>query len=353
MIAPDAPDIARDAPDIAGLLRAAVQGVDAPDVVFAHSAGGRRTVVTGGTGPPPEASLRGTPREELRYEIGSASKTFTGLLLADLAHHRLVGLDDPAAYHLPVRAPAHRHRDALTLLHLITHTSGLPRLPRDFYGQALPYWRSNPYAGYPADRLLHAFARSRPRHAPGNRWWYSNFGVALLGPALAGATGTPFPELLARRVLGPLGLGGTGLVAFGPGTDATGHGKDGTTELRPFDTGAFLAGGAVRATPGDLLSYLEAHLRPSASPLRAALEAVQRPLLRRGLGRADTHTLTWVRHRTDHGPLYFHSGATMGQEAFLGFRPASGTALAALATRRYSRTSALTPAAYRLLTEDL
>ncbi|MGH3309206.1 MAG: serine hydrolase domain-containing protein [Streptomyces sp.] len=344
---------------IAPELRAAVRGVDAPDVVFAHSAGGRRTVVTGGTGPPPDTQPRGIPREELRYEIGSASKTFTGLLLADLSQHQLVHLGDRATAHLPlpVSLPPHRHRDAVTLLHLITHTAGLPRLPRDFYPQALPHWHSNPYAGYSGDRLLRAFARSRPRHSPGSRWRYSNFGVALLGPALAQATGTPFTELLARRVLTPLGLDGTGLVPLGPGRDATGHSKDGrkgghgtSSRLRPFDTGGFLAGGAVRATPGDLLSYLEAHLRPSASPLPAALEAVQEPLLRRGFGRAHTHTLSWIRHPTDHGPLYFHSGATMGQEAFLGFRPATGTALVALATRRYTSSSTLAPAAYRLLT---
>ncbi|WP_242578094.1 hypothetical protein [Streptomyces sp. MST-110588] len=76
---------------------------------------------------------------------------------------------------------------------------------------------------------------------------------------------------------------------------------------------------------------------------------MQRPVLRRGRGHLHTHTLTWFRHSTDHGPVYFHGGATPGQEAFLGFRPATRTALAAFATRRYRRGSSLARAAYELL----
>lgn len=50
--------------------------------------------------------------------------------------------------------------------------------------------------------------------------------------------------------------------------------------------------------------------------------------------------------------MYFHSGATSGQQAFLGFCPGTGTALAALSTRRYHRHDALVPTAYRLLAGD-
>lgn len=324
-------------------LRAAVRTIDAPDVVLAVSRAGHRTVVTGGRGP-----LPGVPRDEARYEIGSASKTFTGLLLAELAHRGHIRPDDPAAVHLNTPAAPHRHRDRITLLHLITHTAGLPRLPRDFYPQACRRWRISPYAHYPADRLLDAFARSRPRRAPGSHWHYSNFGVALLGPALEGATGTPYARLLARHVLDPLGLGSTGLVP--QDTDASGHAADGRTVLPPFDPGGFTASGGVRAAPGDLLRYLEAHLRPDSTPLGAALDAVQEPLLVRGRHR-HTHTLTWIRHPSAYGPVHFHSGGTMGQEAFLGFRPATGTAVVAVATRRYSRRTTLAYAAYRLLTE--
>lgn len=340
----------RDEAALRSALRAAVRAVDAPDVVLAYSRRGRRTVLTGGAAPPP-----GTPRELLRYELGSVAKTFTALLLAELTRAGTLSPAERVLARLPLCGPPDRHRDAVTLLHLATHTAGLPRLPADFYPQALPRWRTNPYAGYSRERLLAAFARGSPRHPPGSRWHYSNYGVALLGQALAAATGTPYDQLLARRVLRPLGLGDTGL-ASAPGRDATGRGRDGVTALPPFDAGGFAASAGIRATPGDLLTFLEAHLSPesgcppdAAPTLRPALLDVQEPLLRRGLGHRHTHTLTWFRHPTPYGPLYFHPGATMGQEVFVGFRPATGTALAALATRRHTRAGALTPTAYQLL----
>jgi CubicO group peptidase (beta-lactamase class C family) len=319
--------------------------MDAPDVVIALARGGRRVFRSGGTSPPPP-----TPREALRYETGSATKPYTGLLLARLLAEGVVGAGDPAAPYLdPHRRP---ERCPITLLHLITHTSGLPPLPADLYPGALRHWRSNPYAHYSGERVDAAFLRARPRHPPGTRWRYSNFGVATLGHVLAAATSTPWENLLTNRVLAPLRLFGTALAPAVPGSgavDATGHLGDGETVVPPLLIEGFQAAGAVRATPGDLLRFVEAHLRPAVSPLAGALLDVRRPVLRRGLGHRNVHTLTWFRHETDHGAVYFHAGATTGQQAFLGFAPGTDTAIAAVATRRVRLRDTFVTTAYELL----
>ncbi|MFI1720595.1 serine hydrolase domain-containing protein [Streptomyces sp. NPDC020489] len=322
-------------------LAAAVDAVGAPDAVFALSRHGRRLVRSGGTAPAPAAS-----RAERRYEIGSATKTFTALLLTRLIDTGAVTGSEPAATLLAPAdsAPA----SPATLAHLITHTAGLPPLPRDFYVNALPAWRTNPYARYPAPRVREAFLRHHPRHRPGTRWRYSNFGVAVLGLALSAATGTTWEELLAAEVLHPLGLADTATRGDHV-RDAVGHRKDGVTPTPGFDAGGFQAAGALRCTPNDLLTFLEAHLQPAATPLREALTAVQRPVLRRGLTHRHVHTAGWFRHPTEGGPMYFHSGATLGQQAFLGFRPDTGTALAAVCTRRFGARDPFIPTAYGLL----
>ncbi|MFE0256361.1 serine hydrolase domain-containing protein [Streptomyces sp. NPDC059010] len=326
-------------------LVSAVDAIDAPDVVFAVSRFGHRTLHCGGTGPPPPV-----PRQDLRYEIGSATKAYTGLLLAQLIQRGLLTGGEPAAACLD---PGRRGDAApVTLAHLITHTAGLPALPADFYVRALPAWRTNPYGRYPAERLIAAFLRHRPRHRPGSRWHYSNFGVSVLGLALAAATGTAWEELLGAHVLRPLGLSGTALAAEDPKADAVGHGKDGRTPTLAFDAGGFQSAGAVRATPHDLLTFLEAHLDPAATPLGDALRAVRTPVLRRGLDRRHVHTMAWFRHPTDAGPMYFHSGATLGQQAFLGFRPDTGTALVALCTRRFRARDSFVATAYGLLADQ-
>ncbi|MDQ0710961.1 hypothetical protein QFZ55_000413 [Streptomyces luteogriseus] len=75
-------------------------------------------------------------------------------------------------------------------------------------------------------------------------------------------------------------------------------------------------------------------------------------MLRRGLTHRHVHTVAWFRHPTDGGPLYFHSGATLGQQAFLGFRPDTGTALAAVCTRRFRAHDPFVATAYALPAEE-
>ncbi|MGR8010088.1 serine hydrolase domain-containing protein [Streptomyces hypolithicus] len=330
-------------PALADALVLALAAIDAPDAVLAVTRRGQRTLVSGGTAPTPTA----VPREALRYELGSLSKTFTVLLLAALARSGALSPDDPLTAHLPPLALRHRAAHHITLRHLATHTAGLPRIPGDLVAGALLHPNINGYAQYDTERLLRTFARIRPRHHPGIRWHYSNFGLALLGPALARAGGADYPTLLTRHVLRPLGLTATTTVP-GDAAAAAGHRTNGTTPVPATDMGAFAAAGAVRSTPGDLLTYLEALLAPERTPLSLPLRDVQVPQLRRGLRHQHTHTLTWYHHPAPGGPLLFHAGATFGQQAFLGFHPASGTGIVAAATRR-GRTCGLVPAAYDLL----
>lgn len=327
-------------------MEEALEAVRAPDVVLAVSRAGDRTVVCGGTTAAPPV-----PRELTHYELGSLSKTFTVLLLADLAREGVLGLDDPLARHLPAAACPPGHARRITLRHLATHTAGLPRVPRDLVAGALMHPYANAYAGYDGERLLRALARTRVRRAPGTRWHYSNFGMALLGLAVERAAGAGYAALLSARVLDPLSLASTGLGTATPGTPSVGYRSDGRTPLPPSDMSAFGPVGGLRSAPGDLLGYAEALITPDSTPLpplAAALRDVQVPHLRRGVGRRHTHTLTWFLHPYPAGPVLFHAGATFGQQAFLGFHPATATAVAAVSTR-HDRTTALIRTAQNLL----
>ena len=281
-----------------------------------------------------------------RFEVGSLTKTFTALLLADAVARGEVGLDDPIARYLPPHAvPVHPGGMPITLLHLATHTSGLPRLPGGFLATAVPGWFSNPYAAYPPGRLLDSLGATRVRTRPGSRVHYSNLGVGLLGQVLAEAAGTPYPTLLTRRVLRPLGLERS--TCDPTRAQATGywHGRP----RPPWAIPALPGAGALRCGAGDLLRYLEALLRPTgAGPLAAALADVQRRRLvlpRSG----DGLCLVWNVRRTDGRDLFFHSGGTRGFSAFAGFCPADGTALAAVANTTPAADGGFIQSAYSAL----
>ncbi|MBP2337591.1 CubicO group peptidase (beta-lactamase class C family) [Saccharothrix coeruleofusca] len=256
-------------------------------------------------------------RSDTRFEIGSLTKTFTALLLAEMVARGEVGYDDPVERYLPRECAP---RAPITLVRLATHSSGLPKLPPGLWRSALPAWFTNPYRAFTARDVLAAVPRARPR--PGVR--YSNFGVGLLGHLLARAAGCPFEELLTARVLRPLGLPDTGCA---PAPQATGYWRG--RPRPPWEIPGLPAAGALRSSARDMLRYLTAHLNPSATPLERALTEVARPRVALP-GGADHLCLVW-NHRARPGhELLFHSGGTRGFTSFAGFSPRAGTALVAL-----------------------
>ncbi|MFE9724019.1 serine hydrolase domain-containing protein [Streptomyces sp. NPDC005794] len=283
------------------------------------------------------AAVRGAERavlcsgpvgEGTRFETGSLTKTFTALLLAEMAARGEVRSTDRADLYLPFRLPG----PPLTLLHLATHTSGLPRLPPGMLTRAVRSgWLSNPYAGFSEDDLLASLRRTRLRHRPGSRVLYSNFGGGLLGHVLAraaGGTGGDYPALLAERVTGPLGLADTDCDPNRPQATGHWHGRPRPALLMPGLTAA----GAVRSSARDLLSVLAALLDPDTAPnpaLRTALAEVQRPRL--SVPRTGSRLcLIWNLRPGPGGALLHHSGGTRGFTAFAGFLPGSGAGLVAL-----------------------
>ena len=150
-----------------------------------------------GTGLPPVD-------EDTVFELGSITKLFTALLLADMAGHNQVALDEPVAALLPTGTPMPRHGEAITLRHLAMHTAGLPRVPA-----GLPLDSPDPYANYSAERLYAALVGVRLARRPGDAFEYSNLGAGLLGHALGLRAGQGYEALLAARILAPLGMAST------------------------------------------------------------------------------------------------------------------------------------------------
>lgn len=267
-----------------------------------------------------------------RFELGSVTKTFTALLLAEMAARGEVRLDDPVAAHLPPAAVPEGHGDRITFAHLATHTAGLPALPPGLLPTALTRWYTNPYGAFTAEHLLRALTHTRVRRPPGTRVRYSNFGVGLLGHLLAGVAGTSYEDLLAARVLEPMGLADTTCDPALP--QATGHlrGRPRPPWLIPGLPGA----GALRSSARDLKRYLEALLCPPpelGDSLRTALREVLLP--RAVTPGGDRVCLVWKArtYRAHDGgtfELLFHSGGTRGFTSFVGFSPAARTALAAV-----------------------
>ena len=108
------------------------------------------------------------------FEIGSISKVFTALVLADMVRKGELALEDPVAKYLPdtVKVPARNGRQ-ITLLDLATQSSGLPRMPTNF----TPKDPANPYADYTIRQLYDFLSGYQLPRDPGERYEYSNLGL--------------------------------------------------------------------------------------------------------------------------------------------------------------------------------
>lgn len=245
------------------------------------------------------------------FEIGSITKTFTGLLLAEMVVRGAVKLEDPVERFLPEKITLRDSTGApIRLIDLATHRSGLPRLPSDFS----PRDAANPYADYDEKSLL-ASLRTLEDNRVGLRdakHEYSNFGFGVLGYALGRAEGSNYSTALQKRVLDPLRLSSTFLVVPANAQHRFSDGHDEKLKTVPhwdFDTLAGL--GALRMSVRDLAQYAQAALGLEKSPLSAAFALATQMHAKTSNG-TNTIGLAWIRGKLNGREVLNHDGGTYG-----------------------------------------
>jgi D-alanyl-D-alanine-carboxypeptidase/D-alanyl-D-alanine-endopeptidase len=253
------------------------------------------------------------------FEIGSITKVFTSLLLAEAVHRGEVALTDPVGKFLPpsVKIPERGGR-SITLEDLATHTSGLPRMPTNFS----PKDPANPYADYSVEQMYAFLSGVQLTRDIGSAYEYSNLGGGLLGHALTlSARATDYEELVRARVIAPLGLTSTAITLTPEMKARLAVGHSATMQpVANWDLAALAGAGALRSTTNDLLTFLAANLgyvKTPLAPAMATMLTVRRPTGGPNLAVAlGWHVLTM--HGKD---LIWHNGGTGGYRTFIGFDP--------------------------------
>jgi len=248
---------------VADLERAAaaafVEAAGTPGAVVGAQTPDGRWIGTFGVADPATGAAM-TSSTHLR--IGSVTKTFVATVLLQLVQAGDLALDDTVDTYVPGIPGG----DVITVELLATMRSGLANYTADpeFAGRVL----ADPMATHtPAEMIAAGLAQS-PNFAPDERFEYSNTNYILIGEILEQVTGQPVEELLAERVLVPLGLPATcwpgdstdlpapyaqGFTLSFPG--ATPDNPVNATHFNPSWAGA---AGALVSTVEDLLPYSRA-----------------------------------------------------------------------------------------------
>lgn len=245
------------------------------------------------------------PDGDTVFEIGSITKVFTGILLAQAVLNGEVKLDDPISMYLPegVTAPEYKGK-SITLLDLATHTSGLPR---DIYNI------------YTFEQMYAYLSGYRLTYEPGPSYEYSNYGMGLLGNILVQrASQADYEALLLDRICRPLGMDSTRvqLTAEMQSGLAVPH-KASLVQTHLWDNPYMAGAGMIRSTANDLLTFLAANMGLTETELQPILQLANTPL-RPTVGK-DTIGLGWQVAATT--GFHYHGGRTNGSYSYLAWDP--------------------------------
>jgi CubicO group peptidase (beta-lactamase class C family) len=196
------------------------------------------------------------------FRLASVTKQLTAAAVVLLVRDGRLRYDEPLTEALPGFPP---YGQAITIRHLLTHTSGLPdyeQLMDEAEARGAPRWTHERQIR--DEEVLGLLKQATEgRFAPGSGWAYSNSGYVVLGLAAARAAGRPLPDVLRERVFRPLGM--TRTLAFVRGTNevperAFGHTRtaEGFLEADQSSTSATLGDGGVYSCLEDLAKWDEA-----------------------------------------------------------------------------------------------
>ncbi len=137
---------------------------------------------------------------ETVFRVGSITKLFTATAVMQLRDAGKLRLDDPVSQHLPWFRIQSSFEDEpeITVRHLLTHTSGLPR------EAAFPYWTTHDFPT--REQVREALPGQDAIFPPASKYKYSNLGMTLLGEIVAEVSGVPWADYLERHIFSPLGM---------------------------------------------------------------------------------------------------------------------------------------------------
>jgi serine-type D-Ala-D-Ala carboxypeptidase/endopeptidase len=266
------------------------------------------------------------------YEIGSVTKVFVGSLLAEFVEHGRLSLDDRVSAHLTDASP----ELSTTLRELVSHTSGLPRLPKNFRAHIQDV--GNPYACYTEEALTRALAEQRAPTRARGRHAYSNYGFAVLGRVLARCGGANIGALVRERLCEPLSLRDTSMELDAeqarrllPGSSARGKAR------LHWSLAAFAAAGALKSTPTDLLRFVQA--QTSGDHALAPVFSRARDTVWRGRHHAMGYA--WFSSPLGEHEELWHTGGTGGFSSYVGFVPSRSAGVVVLVNHGLSIWGAL------------
>lgn len=289
---------------------------------------------------------RGTqrqPTDTTLYEIGSITKTFTGLLLAYAVEENKLRLDDDIRLYLDGDYPnLAYHGQPIRLWHLSSHLSGLPLiLPNrsDLFEtpdpKQLPYLLHDFYANGSLPAFYAALRTVTLQTEPGSTLQYSNAAVQLLGYILERVYAQPYEQLIQRFIAVPLAMPRTRITYTADERALFASGYDDEGQIMPALPPQAQAAGAISSCLADMVNYVAFQLAENNEAVRTSHRVFWGDSNEFAMG------LNWHLNRTPAGHrCIYHSGGSFGFASYCAIYPALHTGIILLANESDMHTQA-------------
>ncbi|PHR73209.1 MAG: hypothetical protein COA67_03325 [Lutibacter sp.] len=247
------------------------------------------------------------------FEIGSISKTFTGIIVADEVLKGRMKLSDPISKYLSeyTKVPT-RNGKSITIKDVATHSSSLARMPDNF----APANPNNPYADYTIEMAYEFISGYELTRDIGEKYEYSNLALGILGHILELQYKKDYEAIMVERIANTLGMDNTRIVFTPNMIKHLAKGHDNGEEVENWDLPALAGAGAIRSSAVDMVKYIQANMGIRKSPLYEAMQLSHKTAYENEDQKFKIG-LTW--HYDNDGAIVQHGGATGGYRAFAGF----------------------------------
>jgi CubicO group peptidase (beta-lactamase class C family) len=187
------------------------------------------------------------------FQIGSITKEFTATIILQLAEQKKLSLDDKLSKYYPGFPKA----DSITIINLLTHTSGISDYTH------VPYFLQQSEKHTDEHQILDTLQNRPFDFSPGQKYSYSNSGYMLLAFIIQKICGQPYEAVIRQRIFIPAhmqnsGFNYTGLISANKAAGYTEFSAAETEEGPAIDSSQFIGSGEIYSTVGDLYKWNKA-----------------------------------------------------------------------------------------------
>lgn len=291
------------------------------------------------------------PTNNIVYEIGSITKTFTAILATVLEQKGIISLEKSIINFLPEFQDSDFDKRKINLFHLLTHTSGISEFSVGVFTSQMFSLMTRGKSqikeyGYDLDTFLKYTSNLKLRDEPGSTFRYSNIGFGLVGKILERITDKTYSDLVKIHICDIISMKDTGINILESHKDKLSTGYSIKNKQADYwNIPAIESAASLRSTTRDMMKFLKMNLEFGETTLSSASRQCQQTKLNpkipytmkfftKSVGISlSTFRLGWFVFPQDNGNILGHDGGTQGFSSFMAINPENHSGVIILTNR--------------------